>query len=354
MTIEYYDQYNELDVEPFRIIYDRSMFKSEEYIESGKDIMEDNGYDRDADWNTRENKGGVDIFFDRRRCVINFYYVPNKKLSDSLTKPSWDNFVSEVLNIKQNAIEFGKSEYFHRTVESFSEMIVKNKGSIELGERIAKFNIKNGSIINSNIIKLPYLYRDRAREGRFILPIFMTHFYGNDTNTYSHKERSTPTNIKQLSGSKEILINSIYFANAPMNIVFSAKTADNKTYMGENKKFKTIEEFCEFIFEDSILPFRYLITDVMLGKYLKSIEGEYYIESMAISRNKTNYYNDMLKLVNLWEKIYNDIVDFQGNDYRILLDKIVLDNQEMIKDHDVFGQGINSVDRLVKSPETKT
>jgi len=71
---------------------------------------------------------------------------------------------------------------------------------------------------------------------------------------------------------------------------------------------------------------------VILQKY--SDDGEYYVECMELESSESNFFDRTLESLELWEYIYNTVIDFEITnikDYKILLDKIVLEGQKFIR-----------------------
>lgn len=232
---------------------------------------------------------------------LNVKYFSNISIPQKMYKNSWKMFISDIHELKKISNKMGRKKYFEESI---------NFSMINLKSSEHKI-IPDDNFNKTMLTKLPYLYRDLEKSGRYIFPIFMKSLY--------RKEK----NIEQTSGQGKTLISSRYFPKNNIDVLVS----DRKNQ--DSSKTKKLQEFLEYFCSNSNINEN---IQVVLQKYLDDTD-EYYVECMEIENPKSNFFDQTLESLELWEYIYNTVVDFEINkvtDYKILLDKIVLDGQKFI------------------------
>jgi hypothetical protein len=216
-------------------------------------------------------------------------YLKDIKVPKKMIVDAWKFFILDVNELKSNARKIGRNEYFEQTIEV---------------DRI-NYTLPSEIFNRTFLTKLPYLYDDLKTDGKFIFPIFMKSIY----------DKNGGVKIVQVGGNGKILILDRYFSNKKIDIFISNRNTDTNE----------IENFCKIFNEDGHLQ-------VFLEKY--SDNDEYYVECIEIVSQKNNFFDRTLESLELWEYIYNTVIDFEITnikDYKILLDKIVLDGQKFIQ-----------------------
>jgi hypothetical protein len=228
-------------------------------------------------------------------------YFSDAKISNKMILNSWKIFISDIHELKKISKKMGRKKYFEESI---------NFSMINLQSSEHKI-IPDNNFNKTMFTKLPYLYRDLEKSGRYIFPIFMKSLY--------RKEKD----IEQTSGLGKTLISSRYFPKNNIDVLVS----DRKNQ--DSSKTKKLQEFLEYFCSKSNINEN---IQVVLQKYLDDTD-EYYVECMEIENSKSNFFDQTLESLELWKYIYNTVVDFEINkvtDYKILLDKIVLDGQKFI------------------------
>lgn len=210
--------------------------------------------------------------------------IPKKMIVDA-----WKTFILDVNELKNNSKKIGRNEYFNQTIE-----VDRISSILPLDD----FN-------RTFLTKLPYLYFDLEKNGKYMFPIFMKSIY--DQNK---KNRTV-----QVGGFGKILISSRYFSTKKIDIFISNR----------NNSINEIENFCKTFNRDSNLQ-------VFLEKYEDDF-NDYYVDCIETVGEETNFFDKTIECLDLWKYIFNIIIDSKLNslnDYKNLLDAIVLGGQEFI------------------------
>jgi len=229
-------------------------------------------------------------------------YFSNVNIPKKMCEDSWNLFIWDINQLKTISKKNGRREYFEESVK----ISMINPESLE--HKI----IPEDDFNRTMLTKLVYLYRDLQKDGKYIFPIFMKSLYTNEKNIKT----------KQTSGQGKVLISSRYFPNNNTDILISNRLSENKK---GNIDVENLQKFLKYFCNKSN------ITDnlqVILQKY--SDNDEYYVECVEL---QSNFYDQTLESLELWEYIYNTVIDFEitsMKDYKILLDKIVLDGQKFL------------------------
>jgi hypothetical protein len=228
-------------------------------------------------------------------------YFPNINIPKKMSENSWKIFISDVNQLKIKSKKNGRKNYFKESIE-FS-MINSESSDHKI--------IPDDEFNRTMFTKLTYLYRDLQKDGKYIFPIFMKSLPSKDENIKT----------KQTSGLGKILISSRYFPQSKIDILISNPI--------DNSGVKNLQEFLKYFCNKSNITD---ILQVILQKY--SDNDAYYIECMEIEDLESNFFDQTLESMELWEYIYNTVIDFEiinMKDYKILLDKIVLGGQKFIQ-----------------------
>jgi hypothetical protein len=235
---------------------------------------------------------------------LNIKYFSNINIPKKMSENSWKIFISDINTLKTKSKKNGRKEYFKESME-FSMI-----GSESLEYKI----IPDDEFNRITLTKLVYLYRDLQKDGKYIFPIFMKSLPTKDKNIKT----------KQTSGLGKILISSRYFPNNNVDILIS-----NRLSQIGNINVENLQEFLKYFCNQFNIINN---LQVILQKY--SDDGEYYVECMELESSESNFFDRTLESLELWEYIYNTVIDFEITnikDYKILLDKIVLEGQKFIR-----------------------
>ena len=219
---------------------------------------------------------------------VSYRYLKDIKIPKKMIVDVWKVFILDVNKLKNNVQKIGRNEYFEQTIEV---------------DRI-NYILPSDTFNRTFLTKLPYLYGDLKKDGKYIFPIFMKSIY----------DKNGRVKIVRTGGNGKILILDRYFSNKKIDIFISNRNTDTNE----------IENFCKIFNEDSHLQ-------VFLEKYLDN--DEYYVECIEIVSQKNNFFDRTLESLELWKYIFNTIVDSKLNslnDYKNLLDEIVLDGQKFL------------------------
>jgi hypothetical protein len=247
---------------------------------------------------------------------IKFEYHQDLKLNKKLIRNSWRVFIEDINQLKLGAYKNGIHDHYRDTMKY--SMISGDKRKVDTAWDLYSEEGKNLSYVQyprTCYLKLPYLYRDLKRDGMFIFPTFMRTVYSKDGNF----------KVEQVSGFGKVLIQSEYFPELGMNF-FISKRQNQKT------KDNTIEKFFDKFISKKRKDFFDKEFIVMLDKN-SDINSEYYVYNIIDDDGNSNFYDHVLKKQDLWKFMYYEIINAKLNslqDYRILLDKIVLEGQKFI------------------------
>jgi hypothetical protein len=245
---------------------------------------------------------------------LKFNYIPNKNISQSTIDCAWEKFVEKIDKIKLDSKKLGRDEYFQTTI-NFPNDVHKTK-LIE--------GIPYNGFIKDSLFNLPKVYQNFIDNKK--LPIFVE-FLGNS--------KTNKSKFIQKSGFDEVLVNSMYFFNSPMDVVIGGRLLQHNSI--GNVTIPTIEDLGEHLFKNLNLSQNNFTLNMFLdksdiigwenGEYVYE-DKSYHIENIRIIENKDNYYEDAVAELELWANIYNIIIDFEIKnnnlcEYKELFDKIV-------------------------------
>lgn len=218
-----------------------------------------------------------------------YQYFTELNIPPKMALASWKLFISDINQIKINVKKTSKEQYFEETIE------VDRINSI----------LPSDTFNRTFLTKLPYLYNDLKKEGKYRFPIFMKSVYAENNQI----------KVVQTAGNGKVLISFKYFPDKKIDIFISNR----------DLVLNQIENFCESFYGDYTLQ-------VFLAKYEDNLH-DYYVDCMEIESTKDNFFDKTLESLNLWRYIFDTIVDFKVtsvHDYKILLDRIVLGGQQFI------------------------
>lgn len=265
--------------------------------------------------------------------LMNFNYFSKKIVPDSIIFKIWDDFKSQIHNLKSSADKFGAEEYFEITLNSFmsNPQVCENRQVIE---PLSTFNSENGGFINTYLAKLPEIYKKFEYYRKF--PIFIKTSFDTSYDKYV----SNPT-----SCFGEILVNHYYFSNSSWDIVTHDPRIEHNT-IGD-KNIPTVEELCSYIL-NNLNSVEDPIIDIFIDRSdAKTWDDDvsnyddkmYYIDTIQFNEKKEDYYQDCIDSLYIWKKVYDIIINFDidtkqasTQEFDVLLNKIVMDTQEFLKD----------------------
>jgi hypothetical protein len=245
---------------------------------------------------------------------LKFNYIPNKNISQSTIDCAWKKFIEKIDKIRLDSKKLGRDEYFQTTI-NFPNDVHKTK-LIE--------GIPYNGLIKDSLFNLSKVYQNFIDNKK--VPIFMEFLVDSKTSK---------SKFIQKSGFDEVLVNSMYFSNSPIDIVVGGRLLQHNRI--GNTTMTTIEDLGEHIFKNLNLSQNNFTLNMFLdksdiigwynGEYVYE-DKSYHIENIRIIENKDNYYEDAIVKLELWEDIYNIIIDFQFKnntlyEYKELFDKIV-------------------------------
>lgn len=253
---------------------------------------------------------------------VQFEYFDKFKLTEQLSKNAWDTFVKDICDLKSNAEKIGIDEYYQETLE-YSMFYEGSQRKIDTSSDLHV--IKKDILKRTYYLKLPYLYRDFKKNKKYDFPIFMKSFL---------KKNSTSLCAELFSGHGRVLIISNYFPNDEINIFISKKT---DYHLIKSTNINGLDEFFNNLVQISDKDYSQTTFEVLLMQYDESeyyVTGmEYYVNNIIDGFDKKNFWDNIMQSQKLWEYIYYTIINFELNslnDYKSLLDTIVLGGQELI------------------------
>lgn len=250
---------------------------------------------------------------------IKFNYLSKKEISNSCIKYSWKKFIKKILKIKLSAKNIGKEEYFKTTLNFSDEIDEINRSKLIE-------DMPYGRFAKDSLFDFPITYNNFIENKN--LPIFME-------LGFDYENEGNKIELIQKSGFNEILINHMYFSNSPMDVIIGGRFVEHNSI--GNVSLETLESLEGYIFKTLKLCKEQYNLNIFLnksdqigwlmGKYPYQ-DKSYHIENIQIVKIKNNYYEDYIYELELWNKIYHIIIDFQFEDsslseYKHLLDKIV-------------------------------
>lgn len=263
-------------------------------------------------------------------------YHEGMTLTKMMIKDSWKVFIKDILFLKEYAQKLGVDECYKQTMK-FS-MNITDTNLIFLDRKIDtswdsyKKNrdyLGDVSITPAYIqrprtayLKLPQLYRDLKKDNRYFFPTFLKSVYRKNKNI----------KIEQIAGFGKVLINATYFPDIKMD--FFLNTREKQIIQKGNKilNINTIDSFFGHLEKTSSEELSNKKFIVMFDNY-SDINSDYYVANILEDTNDRNFYDELLEKEELWKYIYHKIVNFElnsFNDYKLLLDEIVLGSQEFL------------------------
>jgi hypothetical protein len=291
--------------------------------------------------------------------LLKFNYISNHTVSKNTIDLAWLNFIEQINCVVHGVEEFGKEEFFQRTVDL----------SISLGEEFENGNISEkfnrlslynyGGFIKNYIYNLPKLYRDFEIHKNF--PIFMKPIVKPNESNLS----ASSYGLAQTFGFDTVLINDMYFSNSPLDMVIGG------SFLEQDAKLPTIEKLCDYILQNLKLSsdeysmnividrnidfeLRYQTSEprntvhnlFTLKEYkemcssgnpiILNVNRAHYIEKIEINKIEENYYENAMSKLYTWRNIFDIIIDFdirsseESELYKKLFDKIVTEGQKFI------------------------
>ena len=243
---------------------------------------------------------------------LKFNFFSGKKISTEQITNCWDKFIKKINKIKFYSKKIGKDEYFNTTLNF----------PLDVHDLKLIQSIPYGGLIKDSLYNIPRIYQDFIENKK--LPIFMELIPNSNNKPI----------LVQKSGFNESLMNSMYFSNDFFDFVIGGRLVKHNE--SGNISMTTIEILEDYIFKSlKISKNNFFINtffdknDVdgwLNGKY-KFQEKSYHIENVQVLEIKDNYYEDALVQLELWKKIYSDIIDFKFetlslDEYKNLFDKI--------------------------------
>ena len=278
----------------------------------------------------------TDKMKDIGKIDVPIIYHEGVNLTKMMIKDSWKVFIKDILFLKGYIQKLGVDKCYEQTMK-FS-MNLKDGNSIFPNRKIDtswdsyKKNrdyLGDISIIPSYIqrprtayLKLPQLYRDLKEDNRYFFPTFLKSVYRKNKNI----------EIEQIAGFGKVLINATYFPDIKMD--FFLNTREKQIIQKGNKilNINTIDLFFDHLEKNSSENFSNKKFIVMFDKY-SDINSDYYVSNILDDTNNRNFYDEILEKEELWKYIYHKIVNFElncFNDYKLLLDEIVLGGQKFL------------------------
>jgi hypothetical protein len=270
---------------------------------------------------TNKLLGGDDAVYKLDAIALKSNCISNKVLSEDLINYCWRRFVIDVCSIKRNSNKLGREEYFEQTLNNYRLDSKVSEDNI-ISERLSMFNYENSRFIKTYLVDLPEIYKNFQSDKK--MPVFLNTTFDAETGKYK---------IITKSSFGEVLINSKYFLNSPIDVIIG------DTYLEHNsigdKNIPTIESICDFIIKKMDISSDDCIIDIFLVRndadswtdgITKLKDKSYTISGVEISKKKDNYYEDAMNKLYIWKKIYDFIVDSELNsdeDFKLLFDKIV-------------------------------
>jgi hypothetical protein len=248
---------------------------------------------------------------------IEVEYHEDLKLNKKLIKNSWRIFIQDINQLKLSAYKNGVDDYYKDTMKY--SLMSNNTRKIDPAWDLYSEEGKNLSYVKyprTCYLKLAYLYRDLKKDGKFIFPTFMKSIY----------TKNGDIKIEQISAFGKILIQSQYFPKLRMDFFISKRNAQ------KTGNTDTIKNFFDIFVSKANRDCSKAEFIVTLDKYT-DINSEYYVYNIFEDTNNYNFYDDILQTEDLWKFMYYEIINAKLNslqDYRILLDKIVLEGQKFI------------------------
>jgi hypothetical protein len=292
--------------------------------------------------------------------LLKFNYISNHTVSKNTINFAWSNFIEQINCVVRGVEEFGKEEFFQRTMDLsiYLGEEFKNGNISEKFNRLSLYNY--GGFIKNYIYDLPKLYRDFQIYKNF--PIFMKPIVKTNESNLSDGRYS----LTQTFGFDTVLINDMYFSNSPLDMVIGG------SFLEQDTKLPTIEKLCEYIFENLKLSsdehsmnivinrnkdfeLRYQTSDprnnivrslFTLTEYkemcssgnpiILNANRAHHIEKIQINKIEENYYENAMSKLYTWRNIFDIIIDFdiksskELEPYKKLFDKIVTEGQKFI------------------------
>lgn len=273
----------------------------------------------------------TDKMRDIGKIDIPMIYYESSNLTEMMIKNSWRVFIKDILFLKEYAQKLGVDECYEQTMK-FS-MNSTDRRKIDTSWDLYKKNrdyLGNISITPAYIqrprttyLKLSQLYKDLKKNNRYLFPTFLKSVYKKNKNI----------EIEQIAGFGKVLINATYFPDIKMD--FFLNTRENQIIPKENKSINTntLDLFFNRLKKTSSENFSNKKFIVMFDKY-SDINSDYYVSNILDDTNDRNFYDELLEKEELWKYVYHKIVNFElncFNDYKLLLDEIVLGPQALDK-----------------------
>lgn len=255
---------------------------------------------------------------------IDIEFYEDVLLNNKMIKDSWRIFIEDIFRLRYYANKYGVDECYKEYMK-FTMVSDSNKTKkISTSWGFHNSDLESPTYIKhprTVYLKLPYLYRDIKRDGNLQFPIFIKSVY------------NTKNKIKlvQVGSNGKIVTLSRYFPDKKVDL-FISKRKNQKLI---SSKINTMDLFFDR-WGKKINPENDIELIVILGKYFNTdtdTDSDYFVYEMNIHKNEKNFYDKILENEEIWKYIYNTIINFELNninDYKKLLDAIVLDTQSML------------------------
>lgn len=247
---------------------------------------------------------------------LKYNYYSDNTMTTHIVNFCWNEFVKHVNNIRKICEVRGESDSFQSFL-SFSYQDFNSK----LMPIMPEFGFTTNPIFN---IKKIY---DSFKSGNKF-PIFM--------DTVFDKKYKTLSLMPSVSFC-EVLINYKYFFNSPMDVIFGGQGIEEHNI--GNVEVPTIETLSKHILKNLNSNLKDSTVNIFIDRsdLLTWMAGtttfdecSYYVRDIKVFEKKDNYYEDLLKEITLFKKIFKTIINFKTDteelnleDCKILLDELV-------------------------------